>query len=58
MFGFWGFPSFDKSDSKGGIPNPVEGESAQWGHALVVGKEFPVLQMSLSALILFTELSL
>jgi len=35
MFGFWGFPSFDKSDTKGGIPYPDEGESAQWGHAIV-----------------------
>ena len=35
MFGFWGFPSFDKSDTKGGIPYPDEGESAEWGHAIV-----------------------
>jgi C1A family cysteine protease len=35
MFGFWGFPSYDKSDTKGGIPYPAEGESAQWGHAVV-----------------------
>jgi C1A family cysteine protease len=35
MFGFWGFPSFDKSDTKGGIPYPGEGESAEWGHAIV-----------------------
>ncbi len=35
MFGFWGFPSFDKSDVKGGIPYPCEGESAEWGHAVV-----------------------
>lgn len=35
MFGFWGFPSFDNSDKKGGIPYPAEGESAQWGHAVV-----------------------
>lgn len=35
MFGFWGFPSFDISDTKGGIPYPDEGESAQWGHAIV-----------------------
>jgi C1A family cysteine protease len=35
MFGFWGFPSFDKSDVKGGIPYPDEGESAEWGHAIV-----------------------
>jgi C1A family cysteine protease len=35
MFGFWGFPSFDKCDTKGGIPYPTEGESAEWGHAIV-----------------------
>lgn len=35
MFGFWGFPSWDKSDIKGGIPYPAENESAQWGHAVV-----------------------
>ena len=35
MFGFWGFPSFDSSDVKGGIPYPCEGESAEWGHAIV-----------------------
>jgi C1A family cysteine protease len=35
MFGFWGFPSFDKSDTIGGIPYPTEGESAEWGHAIV-----------------------
>lgn len=35
MFGFWGFPSYDKSDTKGGIPYPDEGESAEWGHAVV-----------------------
>lgn len=35
MFGFWGFPSFDKSDTKGGIHYPDEGESAEWGHAIV-----------------------
>lgn len=35
MFGFWGFSSFDKTDTKGGIPYPAEGESAQWGHAVV-----------------------
>jgi C1A family cysteine protease len=35
MFGFWGFPSFDNSDVKGGIPYPGEGESAEWGHAIV-----------------------
>lgn len=41
MFGFWGFPSFDKSDTKGGITYPDEGESAEWGHAIVaVGYDY------------------
>ena len=35
MFGFWGFPSFDNTNVKGGIPYPCSGESAQWGHAIV-----------------------
>jgi len=35
MFGFWGFPSFDSCDVKGGIPYPCPGESAEWGHAIV-----------------------
>jgi C1A family cysteine protease len=35
MFGFFGFPSFDMSDVKGGIPYPCPGERAQWGHAIV-----------------------
>ncbi len=35
MFGFWGFPSFESSDVKGGIPYPAEGEKAEWGHAVV-----------------------
>jgi len=35
MFGFWGFPSYDKSDVKGGIPYPCDGESSEWGHAVV-----------------------
>jgi C1A family cysteine protease len=35
MFGFYGFPSFDSSDVKGGIPFPCQGESAEWGHAIV-----------------------
>jgi len=35
MFGFWGFPSFDYCDVKGGIPYPCPGEQAQWGHAIV-----------------------
>jgi C1A family cysteine protease len=35
MFGFWGFPSFDNTSVKGGIPYPCPGESAQWGHAIV-----------------------
>lgn len=35
MFGFWGFPSFNDCDVKGGIPFPCPGEKAQWGHAIV-----------------------
>ena len=35
MFGFWGFQSFEDSDKPGNIPYPCEGESAQWGHAIV-----------------------
>ena len=35
MFGFWGFPSFNYCDVKGGIPYPCPGERAQWGHAIV-----------------------
>ncbi len=35
MFGFWGFPSFNSADVKGGIPYPCPGETAQWGHAIV-----------------------
>jgi len=35
MFGFWGFPSFNYSDVKGGIPYPCPGERAIWGHAIV-----------------------
>jgi C1A family cysteine protease len=35
MFGFWGFPSFEDTDVKGGIPYPCPGEQAQWGHAIV-----------------------
>lgn len=35
MFGFWGFPSFNNTNVKGGIPYPCPGESAQWGHAIV-----------------------
>jgi C1A family cysteine protease len=35
MFGFYGFPSFDASDVKGGIPYPCPGEQAEWGHAIV-----------------------
>jgi len=34
MFGFYGFPSFDSSDVKGGIPFPCPNENAQWGHAV------------------------
>jgi C1A family cysteine protease len=35
MFGFWGFPSFENTDVKGGIPYPCQGEQAAWGHAIV-----------------------
>lgn len=35
MFGFWVFPSFDKSDIPGAIPYPANNESARWGHAVV-----------------------
>lgn len=35
MFGFFGFPSFNYSNVKGGIPFPCPGEKAQWGHAIV-----------------------
>jgi C1A family cysteine protease len=35
MFGFWGFPSFDNTNIKGGIPYPCPGEQAIWGHAIV-----------------------
>ncbi len=35
MFGFFGFPSFNNADIKGGIPFPCPGEQAQWGHAIV-----------------------
>jgi len=35
MFGFWGFPSFEDTDVKGGIPYPCPGEKAEWGHAVV-----------------------
>jgi C1A family cysteine protease len=35
MFGFWGFPSFNNTDVKGGIPYPCPGEGAAWGHAIV-----------------------
>jgi len=35
MFGFYGFPSFDKTDVKGGIPYPCPNEQSQWGHAVM-----------------------
>ncbi len=35
MFGFYGFPSFESCDVKGGIPYPCPGEQAEWGHAVV-----------------------
>jgi C1A family cysteine protease len=34
MFGFYGFPSFDYCNVKGGIPYPCPGERAKWGHAI------------------------
>ncbi|OPY24497.1 MAG: Papain family cysteine protease [Methanobacterium sp. PtaU1.Bin242] len=35
MFGFFGFPSFNSTNVKGGIPFPCPDEKAQWGHAIV-----------------------
>jgi C1A family cysteine protease len=35
MFGFFGFSSFDKTDTKGGIPFPCPNEKTQWGHAIM-----------------------
>lgn len=35
MFGFYGFSSFDHSDSPGSIPYPCKNEKAEWGHAIV-----------------------
>lgn len=35
MFGFYGFPSFDNTNVKGGIPFPCPDEQAEWGHAIV-----------------------
>lgn len=35
MFGFYGFPSFEKSGEPGNIPLPCGGEKATWGHAMV-----------------------
>jgi len=35
MFGFYGFPSFEKTDIPGGIPFPDSNEQAQWGHAVM-----------------------
>lgn len=35
MLGFWGFPSFEFTDSQGGIPYPCPDERAAWGHAVV-----------------------
>jgi C1A family cysteine protease len=35
MFGFFGFPSFDASQSPGEIPFPGPSERAKWGHAVV-----------------------
>lgn len=35
MFGFFGFPSFEDSNSPGSIPYPCTNENAEWGHAVV-----------------------
>lgn len=35
MFGFFGFPSFEDSDSPGSIPYPCKNEQAEWGHAVM-----------------------
>ncbi|MEK9137143.1 MAG: C1 family peptidase, partial [Bacteroidota bacterium] len=35
MFGFYGFQSFHETDVVGGIPYPCQGETPQWGHAVV-----------------------
>lgn len=35
IFGFYGFPSFNNADVKGGIPYPSPNEKAEWGHAIV-----------------------
>jgi C1A family cysteine protease len=34
MFGFWGFPSWERGDVPGGVPYPCPGERAIWGHAV------------------------
>jgi C1A family cysteine protease len=34
VFGFYGFPSFESSDVKGGVPLPCPDENTQWGHAV------------------------
>ena len=35
MFGFYGFSSFESTDTPGGIPYPSTGESMLWGHAVI-----------------------
>ncbi len=35
MFGFWGFQSFEDTEIAGDIPYPCNGESSQWGHAVM-----------------------
>lgn len=35
MFGFWGFQSFEDAAKAGDIPFPCQGETAQWGHAVM-----------------------
>lgn len=34
-FGFFGFPSFESSDTPGSIPYPCKNEQAEWGHAVM-----------------------
>lgn len=35
MFGFFGFPWFNNTDTKRGIPYRCAGEHARWRHAIV-----------------------
>ena len=34
MFGFYGYNSFEQTDTKGGIPTPGTEEETSWGHAV------------------------